>query len=127
MVGTGQAAKLGVMATDTAGLAAYERVAAAIRTGIAEGRLTPGERLPGNRALAEQYKVSLPTLQKAVGVLHDEGWLVVRAAVGVFVSDSPPAGHGGDPASPRDLRRTVVELQAEVRHLRERVDRLEQD
>jgi DNA-binding GntR family transcriptional regulator len=114
------------MATGTAGLAAYERVVAAIRSDIAEGRLTPGERLPGNRALAEQHKVSLPTLQKAVGILHDEGWLIVRAAVGVYVSDEPPAESVGDPASPRDLRRTVVELQDEVRTLRERVDRLEQ-
>jgi GntR family transcriptional regulator len=114
------------MATGTAGLAAYERVAAAIRSAIVDGHLAPGERLPGNRALAEQHKVSLPTLQKAVGVLHDEGWLVVRAAVGVYVSDTPPADDTS-PVDPHALRRTVTELQMEVRDLRERVQRLEHD
>jgi DNA-binding GntR family transcriptional regulator len=114
------------MATGTAGLAAYERVAAAIRSAIVDGHLAPGERLPGNRALAEQHKVSLPTLQKAVGVLHDEGWLVVRAAVGVYVSDTPPADDTS-PVDPHALRRTVAELQVEVRDLRERVQRLEHD
>lgn len=113
------------MATGSAGLAAYERVAAAIRSAIADGHLTPGERLPGNRALADQHDVSLPTLQKAVGILQDEGWLVARPAVGVYVSDNPPPAEAAQSVDPRALRRTVVELQAEVRSLRERVERLE--
>ncbi|WP_275293215.1 GntR family transcriptional regulator [Amycolatopsis sp. La24] len=113
------------MAKQTAGLAAYERVAAAIRAAVTSGELAPGKRLPGNRVLAEQYDVSLPTLQKAVGVLQDEGWLVTRASVGVYVADEPPAE--APPASLKELGQTVVELRASLRELTERVQRIEDE
>lgn len=71
------------------GLSAYERVAEAIKADIRAGTLKPGDRLPGNRSIAEQYKVALGTAQKALGILQDEGVLIAQPAVGVFVNKVP--------------------------------------
>ncbi|MTD58764.1 GntR family transcriptional regulator [Amycolatopsis pithecellobii] len=111
------------MGSEAAGLAAYERVAASIRTAVASGELAPGERLPGNRDLAQQHKVSLPTLQRAVALLQEEGWLVPRASVGVYVSDDPPKEQ--PVVTLTDIRRAVVELRTAVSAIEERLDRLE--
>ncbi|TVT18905.1 winged helix-turn-helix domain-containing protein [Amycolatopsis acidiphila] len=111
------------MSSEAAGLAAYERVAASIRAAVASGELGPGSRLPGNRDLAQQHGVSLPTLQKAVALLQEEGWLVPRASVGVYVSDDPPKDRPAVTLS--DLRRAVVELRTAVSVIEERLDRLE--
>ncbi|MBB2935077.1 DNA-binding GntR family transcriptional regulator [Amycolatopsis bartoniae] len=111
------------MGSEAAGLAAYERVAASIREAVATGELAPGARLPGNRDLAQQHGVSLPTLQKAVALLQEEGWLVPRPSVGVYVSDDPPKERPAVTVS--DLRRAVIELRAAVSAIEERLDRLE--
>lgn len=114
---------LGGMESDTAGLAPYERVASSIRTAVVSGVLAPGAKLPSNRDLAQQHDVSLPTLQRAVALLQEEGWLVSRPSVGVFVSADPPKD--APPVSISDLRRGLVELRAAVAVIEERLDRLE--
>lgn len=105
-------------------LAPFERVAAAIRNAVASGILTPGQKLDGNRALADEHGVSLPTLQRAVGLLQDEGWLVSRPSIGVFVAEDPPLHVPATSLS--DVRRGLVEMQTVISELRERVDALEQ-
>jgi DNA-binding GntR family transcriptional regulator len=114
---------LGGMGSETAGLAPYERVASSIRAAVVSGELAPGARLPSNRDLAQQQDVSLPTLQRAVALLQEEGWLVSRPSVGVFVSDAPPKD--APPVSIGDLRRGLVELRAAVTAIEERLNRLE--
>ncbi|GAA5172907.1 MULTISPECIES: GntR family transcriptional regulator [Amycolatopsis] len=111
------------MGNGTAGLAPFERVAAALREGISSGRLKPGDRLPSNRDLAEQHAVSLPTLQRAVALLQQEGWLVSRASVGVYVADEPPAE--APILSLADVRQALAELRSAVAALEKRLDRIE--
>lgn len=103
---------------------AYERVAASIQQDIKAGRLSPGDKLPGNRALAEKYNVALGTAQTALRYLQDEGWLVATPSVGVFVAETPPAE---SPAamSMTDVRRALVDLRAAVTALEERMERIE--
>jgi len=43
----------------------YERIITDLRKKIREHELSPGEQLPSQTALAEQYKVSVPTVQQA--------------------------------------------------------------
>ncbi|GAA1208923.1 GntR family transcriptional regulator [Prauserella alba] len=105
------------------GLAPFERVAALMRDAVIAGHWTPGEQLPSNRVLAEQYDVSLPTLQRAVGVLRDEGWLLSRGSVGVFVADPLPEAKPS--ASLSELRETVAKLQGAVTELERRVSGIE--
>ncbi|MFI6689304.1 GntR family transcriptional regulator [Streptomyces sp. NPDC050485] len=51
----------------------HEQVAAALRADILSGRLTPGEKLPGQRELGEQYDVAPNTMAQALRLLEEEG------------------------------------------------------
>ncbi len=83
-----------------------------LETMILEGTLQPGERLPPERVLAEQFGVSRPSLREAIQRLTAKGLLVSRQGGGNFVTESlgasfsdpliPPAtgGPSGGPAGP---------------------------
>ncbi|KTC28688.1 transcriptional regulator PdhR, partial [Pseudomonas sp. ABAC61] len=52
---------------------------------ILEGTLTAGERLPAERALAEQFGVSRPSLREAIQKLTAKGLLISRQGGGNYV------------------------------------------
>lgn len=54
---------------------------------ILRGILSPGERLPAERELAERLGVSRPSLREAIGELQERGLLTSKAGSGVFVGD----------------------------------------
>jgi GntR family transcriptional repressor for pyruvate dehydrogenase complex len=76
----------------------HERVLARIEADLAAGRWALGERLPAERALAEELGVSRPSVREAIRVLEAMG--IVRTAVGsgpdagATVVDRPAAGLG---------------------------------
>ena len=76
----------------------HERVLAKIESGLAAGKWSIGERLPAERALAEELGVSRPSVREAIRVLEAMG--IVRTAVGsgpsagATVIDRPAAGLG---------------------------------
>src|SRR5690606_6361639 len=55
---------------------------------ILEGTFRIGERLPAERALAEQFGVSRPSLREAIQKLVTKGLLVSRQGGGTFVAES---------------------------------------
>ncbi|KAF1024887.1 MAG: Pyruvate dehydrogenase complex repressor [Pseudomonas sp.] len=55
---------------------------------ILEGTLKSGERLPAERALAERFGVSRPSLREAIQKLAAKGLLVSRQGGGNYVADS---------------------------------------
>ncbi|MEH6563888.1 MAG: GntR family transcriptional regulator [Halopseudomonas sp.] len=59
-----------------------------LETMILEGTLQPGERLPAERVLAEQFGVSRPSLREAVQKLAARGLLVSRQGGGNYVSEN---------------------------------------
>lgn len=59
-----------------------------LETMILEGSFQPGERLPAERALAEQFGVSRPSLREAVQKLVAKGLLTSRQGGGTYVSES---------------------------------------
>ncbi|MFJ7278152.1 GntR family transcriptional regulator [Kitasatospora sp. NPDC098663] len=67
----------------------YERIADALRQRIRAGQLKPGERLPAETALAEQYDTSVPTIRQATGVLVAEGLIEKQHGRGTFVRKEP--------------------------------------
>jgi DNA-binding LacI/PurR family transcriptional regulator len=71
----------------------YQRLEATLRAKIRAGVLPPGSRLPGRRALAREYGVALPTIERAISVLVADGALWVDDRRGTFVADrgSSPA------------------------------------
>ena len=61
----------------------YEQVAAIIRRRIQDG--TYEKRVPSARKLMDEFDLSLPTIQRAIGLLRDEGVVVTRVGRGTFV------------------------------------------
>ncbi|MBD3639794.1 MAG: GntR family transcriptional regulator [Marinobacter sp.] len=59
-----------------------------LETMILEGTLQPGERLPPERVLAEQFGVSRPSLREAVQKLAAKGLLTSRQGGGNFVTEN---------------------------------------
>lgn len=70
----------------------YEETLNRLGTAIRLGVLSPGERLPPERELAERMRISRSTLRQALAVLTGSGHLVaVRGrSGGTFVAESPP-------------------------------------
>jgi GntR family transcriptional repressor for pyruvate dehydrogenase complex len=58
-----------------------------IRALITSGALSPGQRLPAERDLAEQLKVSRPSLREALIRLESDGFIQAVARGGFVVSD----------------------------------------
>ncbi|EHR63191.1 GntR family transcriptional regulator [Saccharomonospora cyanea] len=113
------------MSSAMTGLAAYQRVAEAIRQDIRAGRLKAGDKLPSNRGVADLYDVSLGTAQKALKALEDEGWVLATPSVGVFVSESMPDKNERRSVDLNDVRDELAKLRAAVETLTARVDSLE--
>jgi len=63
-------------------------VAQYLREAVRQGKLRPGQRLPGEYQLAEQFNVSRATLRAAIQMLLAHGVLERRHGVGTFVTDS---------------------------------------
>jgi len=64
----------------------YAVLAETLRDGIRAGRWQPGDLLPSEAMLCEQFGVSRGTVVKAIGVLLAEGLLQRRQGVGTFVA-----------------------------------------
>lgn len=66
---------------------AYERIAARIAAGIASGRFPAGERLPGENALAQEFRVARGTIRQALSLLRNRQLLTTaRQGSGTFVT-----------------------------------------
>jgi DNA-binding GntR family transcriptional regulator len=65
---------------------AYAQVANHIEARIDAGDLPPGARLPGERALAEEYAVALGTIRSALQVLRERGRVVTTPSKGTFIT-----------------------------------------
>lgn len=64
-------------------------LADAIRSGIEAGRLSPGTKLPGERDMAERYRVSRNTVREALRELEAVGLVHRRHGSGTYVADEP--------------------------------------
>ncbi|MBI4582310.1 MAG: substrate-binding domain-containing protein [Planctomycetes bacterium] len=69
----------------------YRSIADCLRRELASGKLEPGAKLPPVRDLANQFKVSVITVSKALRTLESEGRLTCIPAVGAFVPAPPEA------------------------------------
>ncbi|QCO56612.1 FadR family transcriptional regulator [Pseudorhodobacter turbinis] len=65
-------------------------MAEALSERISNGELKPGERLPTEAALCEEFEVSRTVVREAVARLGSEGLLVSQQGRGMFVSEQQP-------------------------------------
>jgi GntR family transcriptional repressor for pyruvate dehydrogenase complex len=68
----------------------YERIVTRIQDLIAKRHLAPGDRLPGERELAEALSVSRQSVREALKILDYLGIAEVRPGEGTFVAITPP-------------------------------------
>jgi GntR family transcriptional regulator, transcriptional repressor for pyruvate dehydrogenase complex len=89
-----------------------ERLGTAIRLGI----LAPGHRLPPERDLADELRISRSTLRQALTTLVQSGHLVsLRGrAGGTFVADRPPLGQDSGTAPLGGGARAVLDYRVAV-------------
>lgn len=62
-----------------------------VRSLISSGEVRPGDRLPPERELARNLKISRSSLRAGIGFLSAMGVLKSRHGAGTFVSNGPPA------------------------------------
>lgn len=75
------------------GRRAFDDIVLQIRTGLKSGELAPGDRLPSERELSEQFQVSRNTVREALRMLEIAGLVVIRkgATGGTFVAEGNPS------------------------------------
>ena len=86
----------------------YQQIRDQIVVGIADGRLSPGARLPTVRALAEESGVNTMTVSKAYQLLKQEGYIQTDRRSGTVVCPGQMTGPSG--ATLRALRVSLSEL-----------------
>lgn len=69
----------------------YMKIVDQIRAMIERGELRPGQRLPPERVLAEQFRVSRPSVREALSALEIMGLVDSQHGDGTYVTDIPPA------------------------------------
>jgi DNA-binding transcriptional regulator YhcF (GntR family) len=87
------------------------QLAARIRTGVRDGKLGAGDRLPSVRELAEAAGVNVNTVRGVYARLEAEGVVRSEHGRGTFVSGRPA---GDDPGTRRELRRQIAELEGRL-------------
>ncbi|TPG42496.1 FadR family transcriptional regulator [Sphingomonas koreensis] len=70
----------------------YQQVALAITEAIGAGRYPVGSRLPGERELADEFKVSRPVIREAMIAMEIRGLVEGRQGSGLYVTAARAAG-----------------------------------
>lgn len=68
------------------GVPVYEQLAMILREMIDSGELAPERALPSGKTLVERYGVARGTVDKAIGVLKEQGYVYVLRGKGVYVT-----------------------------------------
>jgi GntR family transcriptional regulator, hexuronate regulon transcriptional repressor len=69
----------------------YQKIALAIAAAITDGRYSPGDKLPSERELADEFRVSRPTIRDAMIALEFQGLVEARQGSGVYVTATATA------------------------------------
>ncbi|SDI20770.1 transcriptional regulator, GntR family [Arthrobacter subterraneus] len=67
------------------GYSAWRLIAEELRVEIGDGRLSPGDRIPTGKTLAERFKVNRHTARQAIAALAEERLVESRRGSGTFV------------------------------------------
>lgn len=90
----------------------YARIADALRAQLAAGNPAPGELLPSEAALCQEYGVVRNTIRRALAALEAEGLIETLPGRGRIArpADAPPT----EQATPPQYRRIAAELRADI-------------
>src|ERR1700724_1451382 len=65
----------------------YEQIVQQVEESIHKGAIKPGDQLPPERELAQQFGVSRTAVREAVKALHEQGLVEAYPGRGTFVTD----------------------------------------
>ena len=88
----------------------YQQLRDQIVVGIAEGKLSPGEKLPTIRALADESGINMMTVSKAYQMLNNEGYIVTDRRKGTLISNKAKESPVKEETL-KELRVIISELQ----------------
>ena len=88
----------------------YQQIADRIAQSIKKGKFRVGARLPAERDLAEQFKVSRPTLREALIALEIAGFVEVRTGSGAYVCPRPRGNTAQSSKAIKDAGPSAFEL-----------------
>lgn len=92
-----------------------EQIAAELRAQILSGDLAPGSKIPSTSALIREYETVSQTVQNALTMLKDEGYLVGHTGKGVFVrpraQQAIVPAHYMSPAGPGEAYPWITEAE----------------
>src|SRR5215217_1144622 len=94
----------------------YVRLREIIADAIMAGKYADGDALPSVRALAAEEQANPLTVAKAYQGFQDEGLIVVKRGVGMFVAPGARA-RSREPARPRCLKEEWPEIRARMQRL----------
>ena len=94
----------------------YVRLRETIADAILAGKYSDGDALPSVRALAAEEQANPLTVAKAYQGFQDEGLIVVKRGVGMFVAPGARA-RLGDSERSRFLKQEWPEIRARMRRL----------
>jgi len=69
------------------GLTIYKQIALNLETGILEGKLVAGDRLPSLRESAVDMEVNINTIMRGYNLLEEEGILAKKRGLGFYVTE----------------------------------------
>jgi GntR family transcriptional regulator len=103
----------------------YLQVADTLRNEISSGAVGLGDRLPSVRDLAARFDIAAVTVQSALRVLRDEGYISSRSTRGYFVREELPTPQSKPSDEFTAIRTQLDALTATMRELTDRVRNLE--
>ncbi len=86
----------------------YRQIAAALRAEFLQGPWQPGRRAPTHAALQTRFGTTRVTIQRAMDLLVEQGFIETRPKAGSYLCDRPPAAcryalaFPGHPERPKD-------------------------
>ena len=86
------------------------RTKEALRRRVADGPIKAGDKLPTERALAEEFGVSRTVIREAVAALRADGLLEAKHGVGVFVSKRTGSSASNEALRGLRLTSSVLDL-----------------
>ncbi len=67
----------------------YRQLARFVVDAIQDGRLRPGDGLPGEQNIADSTGVSVDTVRAALRLLREDGYIETATGIGSFIADRP--------------------------------------
>jgi DNA-binding transcriptional MocR family regulator len=102
----------------------YAAIAAAIAHDVHAGRLKPGERLPAQRELADQLRVTVTTVTRAYAEAERRGLVRGEVGRGTYVSPSPFTASARSPGGAVDLGTNALLPHVHARELTDKLSQL---